>query len=233
MRIRAGYQNINIQRDRKGKMAYHINDDAISLEDLRKRIEETDLVPSRIQLLEGIKIKFQTLEQQGIPSLARLRHELKSPKRIEALARATGIDTEYLILLRREIESYFPKPFALKDFDWLPKEVIDKLSDKNIRNTADLYEAARSGMDIDGVDEGTLEELFRLADLTRVQWISPKAARMLLDAGYDNTRKLAEADAEVLCDALLRVNEGDRYFKGRIGLRDVKRLIFSARYVLS
>jgi hypothetical protein len=233
MRIRAGHQKVNIQRDRKGKMAYHINDDAVSLEDLRKRIEETDLVPSRIQLLEGIKIKFQKLEQQGIPSLALLRHELKSPKRIEALVRATGIDIEYLILLRREIESYFPKPVALKEFDWLPKEVIDKLSDKNIRNTSDLYEAARSGINIDGVDAGTLEALFRLADLTRVQWISPKAARMLLDAGYDNTQKLAAADAEVLCDALLRVNEGDRYFKGRIGLRDVKRLIFSASYVQS
>jgi hypothetical protein len=218
-------------------MTYHINDDAVSLEDLRKRIAETDLVPSRIQLLEEIKIKFHTLEQQGIPSLARLRYELKSSKRIEALASATGIDTAYLILLRREIESYFPKPFSLKEFDWLPKGVIDKLSDKNIRDTAALYRASRSAKDIDeialcyDVDAGTLEVLFHLADLTRVQWISPKAARMLLEAGFDNTKKLAGADAEVLCDTLLRINEGDRYFKGRIGLRDVKRLIYSASYV--
>lgn len=218
-------------------MAYHINDDAVSLEDLRKRIEETDLVPSRIPLLEGIKTKFETLERQGILSLAHLRRELKSPKCIEAFALFTGIEADYLILLRREIESYFPKPFALKDFDWLPKGDIDKLSDHHIQNTAEFYQAASSPVDVDeivlsyGVDPSTLEALVHLTDLTRVQWVSPKAARMLVEAGYDNTNKLAAADAEVLCDALLHVNEGDRYFKGRIGLRDVKRLIYAASYV--
>ena len=35
------------------------------------------------------------------------------------------------------------------------------------------------------------------------------------------------------CEALARVNEGDRFFKGKIGLRDVSRLVRSASYVPS
>ncbi len=81
------------------------------------------------------------------------------------------------------------------------------------------------------MDVAVLETLVRLADLTRVQWVSPTAARMLLEAGCGSVSDVAAADAGDLCEALARVNEGDRFFKGRIGLRDVRRLIRAAGYV--
>ncbi len=108
-------------------MTYHIGAERVSLDELRKRIVETDLIPSRAALLDGITEKMKALEQQGITTLAGLRNELKSPKRLEALSETTGIDTKYLILLRREIEGYFPKPSALEAFDWLPGGEIAKL----------------------------------------------------------------------------------------------------------
>ena len=43
-------------------MAYHINAEKVTLDDLRKRIEETDLVPSRSSLLDKIKDKFTVLK---------------------------------------------------------------------------------------------------------------------------------------------------------------------------
>ncbi|MBN1978424.1 MAG: DUF4332 domain-containing protein [Anaerolineae bacterium] len=184
-------------------------------------------------------MKLQALEQQGIATLAGLRNELKNAKRREALSNATGIDVQYLVLLRREIEGYFPKPFALKAFDWLPKEEIAKLEESGMRDTAALYQVAfglESGTELagsTGVDAAVLEALVRLADLTRVQWVSPTAARMLVEAGCDSFSMLAAADSGELCQALVRVNEGDRFFKGKIGLRDVKRLIQAAGYVLS
>ena len=57
---------------------------------------------------------MKTLESHGIQTLAHLRTELKTPRRLDAVASATGIDPQYLILLRREIESYFPKPFTVE-----------------------------------------------------------------------------------------------------------------------
>lgn len=85
-------------------MAYHIEAEKISLDDLQKRIEATDLVPSRTSLLDGLGTKMKALEKQGIINLAQLRNELKTAKRLEALAKSTGIGTDYLTLLRREIE---------------------------------------------------------------------------------------------------------------------------------
>lgn len=218
-------------------MPYHIDAEKVSLNELRKRIEETDLVPSRASLIEGIENKFETLEKQGITTFAELRNELKNHGRLEAISNATGINAQYLILLRREIESYFPKPFPLKDFDWLPPKEIEKLKKKGIHNIADLYNATNSSesknelANSTGVDIAFIETLARLADLTRVQWVSPTTARMIMEAGYESASKLAAADAEVLCEALMQVNEGNKYFKGKIGLRDIKRLVNSAGYV--
>lgn len=218
-------------------MKYHIDDERISLNDLRKRIEQTDLVPSRGSLLEAIQAKMNALEQQGVSTLAGLRRELKNSKHLEALSKATGIDAQYLILLRREIESYFPKPFALKVFDWLPDGEIAKLEKMGIKHTAALYEKAGSVESrtelakLTGMDAAILEELYRLADLTRGQWVSPKFARMLVETGYDSVSKLTAADAEQLCEALVLINEGDRFFKGKIGLRDIIRLVRSVCYL--
>jgi hypothetical protein len=217
-------------------MAYHIDAKKISLDDLRKRIEATDLVPSRASLLDGLGTKMKSLEKQGITTLAQLRNELKTAKRLEALVKSTGIGTEYLTLLRREIEGWFPKPFPLKDFNWMPKSEIAKLERNGIRDSAALYEATDTKSKrttlakSTGVDGDVLEAFAQLVDLTRVQWTSPTAARMLLEAGCDSAASLAKADADKLCEALAQVNAGDKYFKGRIGLRDVKRLILAASY---
>lgn len=218
-------------------MTYHIDSEKISLGDLRKRIEATDLVPSRTPILEGLGINMNSLEKQGISTLADLRNELKTAKRLEALAKSTGIGADYLTLLRREIEGWFPKPPLLKAFDWLPKSDIAKLERNGISDAATLHEATDSKSKrtalakSTGVDIATLETFAQLVDLTKVQWTSPTTARMLLEAGCTSSAKLAQADADRLCDALAQVNAGDKYFKGKIGLRDVRRLILAASYV--
>lgn len=213
-------------------MAYYIDDQKIGLAGLRKRIEETDLVPSRASLLEDIEAKFEGLEQQGITTLAALRSEMKTAKRLQALASRTGIREQYLTLLRREVESYFSKSFKLTVFDWLPPADIAKLADHDICTTADLYDTdCTEFVQTTGVDPAVLAQLVKLADLTRVQWTNPTAARMLLETGIESAEGLAAADADALHEALRQVNAGDRFFKGNIGLRDVNRWVQSARYV--
>jgi hypothetical protein len=213
-------------------MRYHIDDEKLSLADLRQRITETDLVPSRACLLDDIEVKFAALEQQGILTLAGLRSELKNAKRLQALANRTGIDQQYLVLLRREVESYFPQPFKLVDFDWLPAEEIVKLAGHSIRTTAELYETDANHLaQTAGVDQAVLAELVKLAGLTRVQWTNPTAARMLRKTGIESAEDLAAADADKLCETLRQINADGRFFKGNIGLRDVKRWVQSAGYV--
>jgi len=218
-------------------MSYHLDAKKINLDDLRKRLEATDLVPSRASLLDGLGLKMKALEKQGVATLADLRNELKTAKRLESLAKATGIETQYLTLLRREVEGWFPKPSPLKDFDWLPKSEIAKLERDGIHDAAALYEATDSKSKITalakstGVDIAILETFAQLVDLTKVQWVSPTTARMLIEADCASAAKLAKMDANELYEALARVNAGNKFFKGKIGLRDVKRLIHAASFV--
>lgn len=217
-------------------MAYHIDAEKISLDELRSRIESTDLVPSRACLHDGISEKFEALKKQGILSFGALRKELKNAERMKNLSASCGVDADYLNLLRREIESYFPKPFPLLDFDWLPVEQVDRLAAGGISTTQIFFETSGQVVGTQepaalGVDAAVLEELTALCNLTRVQWISPLAAKMLLEAGFKTAADLARADADVLCASLERVNTGNRFFKGKIGLRDVKRLIHSAKFI--
>ena len=219
-------------------MKFHLDSENISLAELRKRIEETDLVPSRVLLLNKIEMNFKLLEQQGFKSLEGIRKDLNNSKRLETLSAKTGIDFQYLTILRREIGSYFPKPIALDKFDWLDKGEVAKLQQFGIRNNIELFEATNNPESLSklagsaGVNQPFLENFARIADLTRIQWVSPLAARMLFDAGFDSTEKVAAADSYVLYEALVSINEGNRYFKGKLGLRDVKRLIKSAEYVM-
>lgn len=213
-------------------MKYVFDAEKVSLDDLLERISNTDLVPSRASLMDGLEFKKQAFEKQGIKTLAQLRVELKTTNRLEALAKTTGIDPQYLILLRREFESYFPKPFLLKEFDWLPQSDISSLEEKGIKDTAALFEKVTNDENkLVKISEGFLLDIFHNADLTRVQWVSPTTARMLIEVGIDSPAKLEAADSEALCDALERINSGYRFFKGNIGLRDVKRIIQAAKFV--
>ncbi|MDI9597920.1 MAG: hypothetical protein QM323_00270, partial [Acidobacteriota bacterium] len=113
-------------------MAYHIDDAGVTLADLRRRIEATDLVPSRACLVDGIDSAMSALGAHGVSTLAELRDSLRTKKRLDSVARSTGLDTKYLTLLRREIESYFPKPAALSAFDWLPPGDIAGLESRGV-----------------------------------------------------------------------------------------------------
>jgi hypothetical protein len=219
------------------RIAYHIDDAGVTLADLRRRIETTDLVPSRACLVDGIDSAMSALGAHGVSTLAELRDSLRTKKRLDSVARSTGLDTKYLTLLRREIESYFPKPAALSAFDWLPPGDIAGLESRGVADTAAFF--ARAGdhrsrealADSTGASLDTLDSLARYSDLCRVQWVSPTTARWLVEAGCESAADLAACDVDELGDALTRVNRDNRLVKGRVGLRDVGRLIRSAGYV--
>lgn len=218
-------------------MAYYPDAKKITLDDLKKRIEETDLIPSRISLVEQIDEKFGKLKKHGCTTFADLREEIKSVKSLTATAKKTGIDPQYLTLLRREIEGYFPKTFSTSMLDCLPQKVITKLESRGFNNSILLYDALDSAHKRDEIgtaleiESQLINFIYSLLDLTRIQWVSILTARMLIDAGYENAQKVSKADPDELCEALERVNKAKKYFKGNIGLRDIKRLVKAAGYV--
>ena len=204
-----------------------------TLAGLRKRLETTDLLPGHVVLLEGIAQTMTRLEKTGVPTIGALRAKLKSAKSLAALASAAHVAPEYLTVLRRALEGWFPKPEPLGAFDWLAAASLERLRAAGFETTEQLHAASLSDRALAqrvGLRAEELADWIALADLSRVQWVSPAFARALVAAGFDSAAKIAGADAEALFEAVVKANEGARFYKGKVGLRDIKRVVAAAGY---
>ena len=134
-------------------MPYQMDGRSIDLGALQKRLEDTDLIPSQVPLLDGLGEKMSALEDAGITSVADLRAALKTPKSLSSLSQRSGIGPDYLKLLNRTINGFSPKPRPLGEIDWLDSETIARLQKVGIKNTRHLFEAfAVDGADLaDGI----------------------------------------------------------------------------------
>lgn len=212
-------------------MSYFIDAEATDLAALKERLKNTDLIPSQEPLLEEISQRMSALENAGIGSLAELRANLKASKSLAALSKSSGVSADYLLLLRRTINGLFPKPRRVKDMAWLDNAAVQALQQAGLKTTQQLFEADSGQLpEIPELDEGGMAELVAISDLCRVQWVSPNYARALVAAGYDTASKVASADPEALASALQDINQDAKYYGGKVGLRDVGRLVTAAKY---
>ena len=216
-------------------MTYHLDPNLTDLSFLKKRLESTDLIPSQEPLLDGIDEKILSLQKNGINTFNDLLVGLKTANSLSSISKNTGINPDYLSLLRRVVSGFFAKPRPLKDIDWLDQEAVVKLNMIGVKDTKQFYEAVSAdGPDLarkSGMTPQVMMRLMEVSDLCRIQWVSPTFARVLAVAGFTSAEKVAQANPEALYEAVIKANEGARYYKGKVGLRDIKRLVVAASYV--
>ncbi|OHE62709.1 MAG: hypothetical protein A2Z99_20740 [Treponema sp. GWB1_62_6] len=215
-------------------MAYHIDFQSLGFDYLKMRLTGEDLIPSQVPLRDGLNDNAAALMKAGIENLESLSVILESKKKLAELAEKSGVDAGYLNILGRALRGYRPKPHALADYPLIDEDLVGKLAGTGIRTSADLYDAAaargkRSELaGLLGADESRLAELVRLSDLSRIQWVSPIFARLLHDAGYRTIKAVSSAKATDLCRDVAACNGRLGLFKGKIGERDMGRLVFLA-----
>jgi hypothetical protein len=207
---------------------YAIDLSTFSLMKLKHNIENTRTLPSQKILEEDIDERFACLEQHGLENLQQLQTALKTKKEVQSFAQETGLPVDYLTILRREVNSYQPKPIQLKDFPRVNPEVIQKLDRIGIKQTRQLFphvltrEDRRAFAEENQIADDDLLELTRLTDIARLKWVGPKFARLLIESPYDSVEKIANSDYETLYLALAEVNEEQEIYKGNIGEEDLK-----------
>lgn len=208
-----------------------------SLDDLRARLEAIDLIPSQEPLRERIAERFALLARAGINSVVDLQSRLKSRRSVESLAADSGIDEDYLVLLRRAVQGFYPRPRPLRAFDWVDENVIAALEAAGVKNSQQLNAATEEGLaelaERAHVPVSELAPLAALCELVSVQWVSPSFARALVAAGFPSSAAVAQADPDLLCRAVATANGDGRFYKGSIGRRDISRVIDAAGYVPS
>jgi hypothetical protein len=216
---------------------YYIDLNTISITAYMKKLQKAELLPSRIILKEEIELRFSKISKLGIKNLEELLSALKTPVKLKSFASETEISEEYLIILKREIMSNFPKPVEIKDFPGISKTTIQELSKINIKNTKQLFDFVKTENDRKelskktGISQDEILELTKLTDVSRIRWVGANFARLLVDSGCDTVKKIIKADYKALYDKLIKINEEKKYFKGKFGLNDMKLCVIAAKDV--
>lgn len=214
---------------------YHIDLEKFSLEKFRDILITGEVLPGRKILTEKISERFEILKSMGIRNLKELIEALKTKAKVERLSQESGLPKDYLVILRREANSYMPRPVNLKDIPGVDSEYIDRLAAVGIKHTKHLFERARFKRDraelsrLVNVPSDALLELVKLSDLGRIGGVGPVFARIFLDAGIDTLEKLSNSSADEVFERTIAVNKEKGYTKVMATLKDVKLCVNTAR----
>ncbi len=219
-------------------MRYYFNETDYTIKKIITRIKDTDLVPSIEPIKNSIEEKMNIIKNKGIENLSELRKIIKNKDKMVAFAKEVGIEDNYMILLRREIEGWIPKKNNLNEFKTISRKTVEVLEKMNIKTTDKIFDLWQIKKEKEKIikefknEVNELEIVVQMSDLTRVRWVSPVVAQILFELGYENPKKISETNAEKLYRDFDRLNIEKGYFKGKIGLRDINRVISEAKFVI-
>ena len=205
-------------------MGFYVNLEKISMDDYREILEAADLLPSRMILKEDIDDRFDKLKQQQIENVEELRKVLSNKSKLQGISEQCGISVDYLKILIREVNSYRQKPARIQDFPDVSKSVVQKLKELGIKNARQLFDHILSEQSREmlsqqtGIPKDEILKLSRLVDLSRIRWVNHTFAYVLLEAGYDSTEKVANADFRELYETVKKLNEDREIYNAHIGL---------------
>jgi hypothetical protein len=217
-------------------MSYQINCSEFNVQEILRRIQRTDLVPS----LDCIKTKAETilkkLEKRGFGNLEKIRKALGNKRKLSEIAKEESIDENVLVLFRREIEGWIVKIRSIDELDWIAPECLNKVKECGIRNAEDSYNILREVEERNKIcqklkiQKEIIEEIYGICELMRIRWLSPKVTRIIYELNY-TVSKIQQADPKILCANVDKYNRYKNYYKGKLGERDINRIIFESEFV--
>jgi hypothetical protein len=218
-------------------MGYHIDLESITIDEYKRKLESSLLIPSRMVLKDKIDERFNHFKMLSIKNVQELLLMLRNKTKLTQLAKNPIFSEEYLTILLRELNSIQAKPNKLKEFIGISVDTISKLEKEGIKDTLRLFEKVRTikcrkeFAYKTGINEKEILELTKLSDLSRIKWVGATFARVLYDAGYDTLEKVSKANHEDLHKAIVKLNKEKNLYKGHIGLNDMKICVLAASEV--
>lgn len=218
-------------------MAYYIDLSTISIDEYKAQLEISDMLPSRMILKEKLDERFGYFKSMGIKNVLELQKTLKKKEKLVELSQINCFSGDYLPILLREINSIHPRPVKIAEFIEISDETVSKLLEMGIKDTVGLYEFVKTikgRKDLGnktGIDDTVILELTSLTDLSRIKWVGAMFAKMLYAIGIDNVEKASKADYTELHKKINQLNKDKVFFKGHIGLNDMKLFVKAAKEV--
>lgn len=218
-------------------MGYYINLKSITLDDYHQILAGADILKSRKILKESISERLGVFKTMGITNLFELQQWLKKKSNWAAITNNDLLTEEYLTILLREINSINPKTNKFADFPGIKPQVVSRLTELGLSHTEKLFshilnkEKREKLAQQAGFDSQTVDKLASFTDLSRIKWASPTFVVILYEIGFSTVAKIAAADPVDLHKKVNDCNKQNLYFKGAIGLNDIRLFVNAARKV--
>ena len=216
-------------------MGYYIDLQNISIDNYKGILKTTNMIPSWKILQKNVDENLDLIKEQHIHNLDELQKALKDKGKLQEFSKQSGLQEDYLSVLRRMVNGYHPKPNRIKDFPGVSEDIVLKLEALGIKNTLKLYEEIltpekRNELSAKtGISKEKIARLAKLTDLSRIRWVNHTFAYILTEAGYDTAEAVANADYRELYETVKQLNKEREIFKGNIGANDIKLCIEAAR----
>ena len=217
--------------------SYSLDPDRIALERFLQMTGARRMLPSRILLHRQMDAKFGVLRNAGISTLGDLLRTLGSPSKLEAFSSGSGLEKNYLVLLKREAGSYLSRPFPLSAFPGIPFEFTEVLKSKGLVSSRDFFERVQTEEQESKISRETgiplarLKELHCLCDLSRITGVGGVFARVVYEAGIRSSREFALTDASEHHRLYRAVIDKYGYKAGHFSEEDIRYCIDYARVV--
>jgi hypothetical protein len=218
-------------------VGYNINLNSISIGEYKSKLEVADLLPGRMILKDKLDERFNYFKSIGIKTVLELQKVLKKKDKLAELSEVDCLTEDYLVILLREINSIQPKPNKIVDFSGISPETVSKLEKVGIKDTVGLFnhvltpESRNELAAKTNISDAEILELTKLTDLSRVKWVGATFARMIYNAGIDTVEKVSKADYLELHKKINQMNKEKNFYKGQIGLHDMKLFVDAAKEV--
>lgn len=218
-------------------MGYYIDLATITLDTYKEKLRNAYLPPSRAILKERLDERFAHFAKAGITNLKELQQTLKKKDKFDSLSKENSFKGDYLVILLREINSTLPKPNKISDFIGITAETAAKLEKAGVKDTQKLYDKVKTPQSrnelakITGITPEIILELTKLTDLSRIKWVGATFARMLYDIEVDTVEKACSIDPNTLYEKINQINNDRNYYKGQIGLNDMRIFVNAAKEV--
>lgn len=200
---------------------------AIGLEDFKNELKTGRLLPSRKLLLEDMERKFSLLRKAGITNVGGLKDTLKSNNKLGRLAKETGISEDYLKVLKREVNNLLPTPIKFINIPLISEEMVKQLKGLNINDTENLFpyvqdpDHRQKFQNLSGLSKEEVLWLTKIVDVSRIKWVGPKLARLIIDTEYDTVKKLSSADPKKVLNAFNEAKKKQKAYQGALGIDDI------------
>ncbi len=218
-------------------MSYYIDLSKISMDTYQEMLLNRYLIPSQMVLRENIDAHFKKLQDSGIRNMQDLLLKLKTKKSAEMLAAALDIPIDYMVVLRREVGGHHPQARKTDEYPTIDDAVKAGLNEMGVTSSDQLYPLVLTPDDRKalGTKLGVLEvqmlHIAKLMDVTRLRYVSPLFATLLVHSPYDTVVNISKADPKTMYDDLAILNAAQQFFKGKLGKNDTLFLIQDTQHV--